>query len=331
MSTRIFRRASIFSTGLTTRPASAFFLASSAASAAFFSSRSRSRCFSSSVNSAGSPSLSLRAMRSSSSFSLTRALARAISSFSILRASRLRLSCNSSSWRLAARSSFPLRMRSCSRSRSISRSSFSFLAAMLFLSSSALIRASSFVSFFLILVFAMSSGSSTSASFSCSTIQFTACSTLSVPVWYSARTARLRLNPMPSSSARHLASTSGSIFSSSGSSSAGFESTSMGASTPSTPSSAFMSASSFFISFSESMAAAVSFVLSTNSACPVRFVWMSFSVSDRHGLPQATQVRFRTASVDSTKSEWPVASPCDWHSCTLRSCAPHTLHFRDRA
>mmetsp|Transcript_2190 Transcript_2190/g.9278 ORF Transcript_2190/g.9278 Transcript_2190/m.9278 type:complete len:330 (+) Transcript_2190:373-1362(+) len=329
MSTRIFRRASIFSTGLTMRPASAFFLASSAAAAAFFSSRSRSRCFSSSVNSAGSPSLSLRAMRSSSSFSLMRALARAVSSFSILRASRLRLSCNSSSWRLAARSSFPLRMRSCSRSRSISRSSFSFLAAMLFLSSSALIFASSFVSFFLILVFAMSSGSSTSASFSCSTIQLTACSTLSVPVWYSARTARLRLNPMPSSSARHLASTSGSIFSSSGSST-GLESTSIG-DEPSTPSSAFMSASSFFISFSESMAAAVSFVLSTNSECPVRFVWMSFSVSDRQGLPQATQVRFRTASVDSTKSAWPVASPCDWHSCTLRSCTPHTLHFRDRA
>mmetsp|Transcript_3514 Transcript_3514/g.16040 ORF Transcript_3514/g.16040 Transcript_3514/m.16040 type:complete len:315 (-) Transcript_3514:89-1033(-) len=314
MSTRILRSASIFSTGLTTRPASAFFFAASAAAAAFFSSRSRSLARSSSVSSAGRPSLSLRAMRSSSSFSLIRALALATSSFSILRASMLRLSCNSSSWRLATRSSLPLRIRSCSRRRSISRSSFSFFAAMLFRSSSALTRASSLVSFTLILDFAMSRGVSMSASFSCSTIQLTACSTLSVPVWYSARVARFTLKPMPSSSARHFASTSGAIFSSLGSS----ESTSIASSVVSVllfltsmPSSAFMSESSFFISLSESIAAAVSFVLSTNVAWPVRLVWMSFSVSDLHGFPHSTHCRLSTASVDSTKSAWPVASPCD--------------------
>jgi hypothetical protein len=58
---------------------------------------------------------------------------------------------------------------------------------------------------------------------------------------------------------------------------------------------------------------------------------MSFSVSERHGLPQATQVRFRTASVDSAKSLWPVASPCDCASATERSCTPQTLHFKDNA
>ncbi|KAE8701036.1 O-acyltransferase WSD1 [Hibiscus syriacus] len=41
---------------------------------------------------------------------------------------------------------------------------------------------------------------------------------------------------------------------------------------------------------------ATSKILSTNSVCPVRFVYKSLSVLDRHGLPQAEQTRLRTFS-----------------------------------
>ena len=85
-----------------------------------------------------------------------------------------------------------------------------------------------------------------------------------------------------------------------------------------------------FISPSVSIARAVSAVLSTNSAWPVRLVWMSFSVSDRHGFPHATHCRFSTASVDSAKSAWPVASPWLCASATDLVRAAHVALQRER-
>ena len=97
------------------------------------------------------------------------------------------------------------------------------------------------------------------------------------------------------------------------------------------PASSRISSPIAFISFAVSTVDTCSCVLSTNSRCPVRLLWMSFSVSERHGLPQATQLRFKTASVDSAKSECPVLSPCTCASATERSCTPQVLHRNDSA
>jgi hypothetical protein len=56
---------------------------------------------------------------------------------------------------------------------------------------------------------------------------------------------------------------------------------------------------------------------------------VDLTVWERHGLPQSAQIRLRTASVDSAKLVWEVASACACASSTLRSCTPQSPHRRD--
>ena len=53
------------------------------------------------------------------------------------------------------------------------------------------------------------------------------------------------------------------------------------------------------------------------------------TVWERQGLPQSAQMRLRTASVDSAKLVWEVASACACASSTLRSCTPQSPHRSD--
>jgi hypothetical protein len=53
------------------------------------------------------------------------------------------------------------------------------------------------------------------------------------------------------------------------------------------------------------------------------------TVWERQGLPQPAQMRLRTASSDSAKLVWEVASACACASSTLRSCTPQSPHRRD--
>mmetsp|Transcript_43209 Transcript_43209/g.137983 ORF Transcript_43209/g.137983 Transcript_43209/m.137983 type:complete len:351 (+) Transcript_43209:331-1383(+) len=304
----------------------AFFSASAAALAASFLLSSSS---SSGVGSGGSPSLIRRARLSSSSFCLIFSRAAASSFFSLSFSMRNLLRAWSSSMRFASAIALPALTRFFSLSMSAFLSSASRRALAARTISSALRLASSGVSFFFsALLLGTSSGSSTSMSSAWSMHQFTAFSMVSQPVLYSARTALFLLNPMSASS---FSMSSGRMGSTCSSSSPEVEA-------PPRPSSAFIAfISSFisvlrvFISPSVSIAWAVSVVLSTNSAWPVLLVWMSFSVSLRHGLPHSLHFRVSTASVDSAKSAWPVASPWDCASATLRSCIPQTLHLRESA
>jgi hypothetical protein len=56
---------------------------------------------------------------------------------------------------------------------------------------------------------------------------------------------------------------------------------------------------------------------------------VDLTVWERQGLPQSAQMRLRTASVDSAKLVWEVASACACASSTLRSCTPQSPHRRD--
>mmetsp|Transcript_38135 Transcript_38135/g.89158 ORF Transcript_38135/g.89158 Transcript_38135/m.89158 type:complete len:235 (-) Transcript_38135:71-775(-) len=231
-----------------------------------------------------------------------------------------RFRCSSSCFRLASVICFPLSMRCCSRSFSISFS-FSALAARVLDSiASSLAFFSSGVSFgpaasaaaSAAVCCGTSSGSSMSASSPCSASQLTACSSELLQN-HSAFSERAFGKPISSTSvARTLASTSGAIMGTAG------------AGSPPSPLDVVASAGGAGVlpralakTASSSPASSVSMgsyrlaappVRSEKVAWPVRFVCRSCSSFDRHGLPQSPQTISTIFCVLSAKLICPVAS-----------------------